>query len=298
MKRSYSVFLPLLLVIAPLFLLVSEACAAPQETQRIVLEDGVRLILNPDSHVGEVTLSVFVRQETPVSAAETAVRDMVASALFYGSLNRTFEDVAESVQKIGGSLSTRIAPEYSVFTSLTSNAQVREAIYLFCEALKNADFTPKALERARQTILSDRTQQGEIDFETAYQSLCDRMNGFTLPDAVQLRHVTQEQALLYFHRAYIPSHIVIVVAGDFDPEQVKKSFENNLFGFDRVASPHPIASFHSPSFEGQQPLTFPQRGTAAYALVGTPAPGVTSPDYPAFTVLATLLGGGHASRLF
>lgn len=32
--------------------------------------------------------------------------------------------------------------------------------------------------------------------------------------------------------------------------------------------------------------------------VGTPAPSVASSDYPAFTVLQALLGGGHASRLF
>jgi predicted Zn-dependent peptidase len=103
-------------------------------------------------------------------------------------------------------------------------------------------------------------------------------------------------ALDYFQSRYVPDRIAIAVVGRFDPQQVQTYFDANLSDFDRLSNLRlPV---ENDTRIDEQKLTLASSGNTAYALVATAAPGVASPDYPAFVVLETLLGEGRASRLF
>ncbi|HLK59440.1 MAG TPA: pitrilysin family protein [Chthonomonadaceae bacterium] len=271
--------------------------AVPIEPNRVKLPNGVRLILKPEPESEEVAIQMFVRHTPPKTPAEAAVCALVSKALFYGSVNRTFDSIAGSVARIGGNLSPRVAPDYTVYSCVTNEAQLHEAISLLCEALKNAEFTPEALERARQVTLREQQQRKEDLFYSTYEALCHATRGEVEPDAVALRHITQEQALAYYRANYVPAKTVITVVGKFDAARTQKSFDDNLFDYERAA-PTNATSKGTTVWADTVALAFPTTGSMAYALIAQPAPPVTDPDYPAFTILSTLLGGGHASRLF
>src|SRR5262249_48397120 len=148
----------------------------------------------------------------------------------------TYDSIAASVARIGGNLSARTTQDYTLFTCVTNEAQLHEATTLLCEAIKNAEFTPEALERARQVALQERGQRQEDPFYSLYDALCDATRGAAEPDSVALRHVTQKQALAYFRRTYVPANTVIVIAGKFNAMRTQQSFADNLFDYDRVAS--------------------------------------------------------------
>ncbi|HZT41672.1 MAG TPA: pitrilysin family protein [Chthonomonadaceae bacterium] len=303
-EKERAFFLASCEILCVLFLLMSLAAHGAQTQahgpQRVTLTDGVRLILNPEPDADVVALCVFVRRVEPDrTPQEEAIGEVVAHALFFGSLNRSYDAVMDSIGQVGGGLEIRQTPDTIAITCVTVPRQVREAIYLLCESLKNADFEPEALERARKDLLKERQQHPQDLFSAAYDALSARVRGVPeAPDPFLYQHVTQQQAQAYFQAHYLPARTVIAVGGRFNAPLVQSDFDNLLFDYDRQP-PRPLAPADPPQPSlGGSPQQYSTPGGAAYALVATSTPAVTDPDYPAFLVLHAALGSGHASRLF
>jgi predicted Zn-dependent peptidase len=263
------------------------------------LPTGVRLVLTPEPEGDTVAISLFVVTPEDTTPQENAVGEMVARALFFGSARRSFEAVAASVAQVGGSLETLRAPRYVAVTCITTQSHLPEAAYLLSDALKNADFPPQALQRAYRGWLDERRKRQKTPFEAAQQTLADQMRETAALEPMQLRRVTPAQARSYFQSRYVPERTVIALAGRFAPEIAQQTFAANLDDFTRRPSHSPRLSSEPRRLQGSEKArVLPVAGQAAYALVGTDAPSVSSPDYPAFLVLQTILGIGHASRLF
>lgn len=275
------------------------APAGHAETTRAVLENGVRLILQPEPASEVVAITCFVRLPEDASALDNATGELVARALFFGSMNRPYDSVMASVAQVGGSLRTLRTPEMVSVTCVTVAGQTDEALYLLCEALKNADFTSAALERARKNWFEERRQRESRPFDAAYDACAALLHGRPQPDEYPLNKVTPARANAYFRSRYVPSRTVFTMAGKFSAATALRAFDNYLVDYTRQPPRFPAFPPERPRMHSRErPFTLPISGKAAYCLVGTAAPSVASPDYPAFVVLQTLLGVGHASRLF
>ncbi len=261
------------------------------------LPNGVRLALEPNQLDSFVAFTMQVQTGPDLVPADRAAGEIVAHALFYGSSNRSFEDVSASVSQVGGSLTTRRTADSVTVTCVTGPRHWREAAYLLCEALKNADFTPEALARARADIGRLDARRAVSPFLSAYNALVERTQGLIEPDPSTMDRVNPESARAYFQTRYLPSRVVFAAAGHFDSLAVMSALENMLFDFDRRA-PGRASPPSAPQEPSDAPLRVPAAGDAAYALIGTQGPRAGEELYPAFVVLRTLLGGGHGSRLF
>lgn len=267
------------------------------EPRKVVLPNGGRLILKPEAGTDVVTLVLAVRTPEAGSEQEEATAELVARALFFGSRNRSYDRIARAVSEVGGVLETLRTPRYTAITVVVLPEQVRNSIYMLCEALKNADFTPAALERARASLNSERLKRDRDGYAAAHAALVSRRPERFVADDAALQRVTQAAAQDYFRRVYVPDNLVVAAAGRFLPEEVRHDFETDLFDWKRKPSANATSSITEGGlFSPALKLTI--AGKAAYAMVATDAPDVADPDYPAFTVLQTLLGVGHASRLF
>ncbi len=126
--------------------------SAESTTHLSTLTDGVRLVFVHETEGDTLALTLFVREESTSTPAEEAVRRMVNASLFYGSVHLSYDSAGALAGKVG-SISTRQTPDCVAVTCITTPARYRDAIYLLCEVIKNAEFSPDALERARATVL-------------------------------------------------------------------------------------------------------------------------------------------------
>lgn len=246
-------------------------------------------------------MSLLVRMEPDTRPEDPAVGEMVARSLFYGNATRTQNGILTLANQAGGSIDVLHTPEYVAVTYVTRPPQLSEAIHLLCDCLKNADFAQESLQRALKTIALERSIRHEDGFMLGYDTVCSQF-GVTYPSDDALRRVTQKQAQSFFHRRYLPPHTVISVVGPVDTQQIVRFFTAFLADFvrsdNRRLSSLPDPSDTLISATSKPLLTIKSTSEIAYAFVATPAPTVRSPDYPTFMVLTSLLGGGHASRLF
>ena len=268
------------------------------EDKPIVLSGGARAILRPEPDAELTAISVCIRMEPDLTIADAATGEMTVRALFGSSSNRSRSDILDSLRRVGGSLETQKTQEMVSITLLTLPEQVREAIYLISESLKNADFSKESLDRALKSILESKLRRDSNAFLSAFSGLKAALQGGLSPEEADYRRVSTLKADQYFRARYLPERTIIAITGKFDPKTVLKSLDNNLVDFDRKSA---RAFTRTPVFRGFAPLSLQplrQYGDSAVAMIACAAPGVSDRDYPAFLTLQALLGGGHSSRLF
>ncbi len=264
----------------------------------IILSGGARAVLRPEPDAELTAISVCIRMEPDLTISDAATGEMTVRALFGSSSNRSRTDILDSLKRVGGSLETQKTQEMVSITLLTLPEQVREAIYLIAESLKNADFSQEALDRALKSILESKLRRDSNVFLSAYSELKAALQGGLSPEEADFRRVSTLKADQYFRARYLPERTVIAITGKFDLKTVLKSLDNNLVDFDRKSAK---AFTRTPVFRGFAPVALQplrQLGDSSIAMIACAAPAVADRDYPAFLTLQALLGGGHSSRLF
>ncbi len=278
----------------------SSACysSLAEGDKPIILSGGARAVLRPEADAELTAISVCIRMEPDLTISDAATGEMTARALFGSSSNRSRTDILDSLRRVGGSLETQKTQEMVSITLLTLPEQVREAITLISESLKNADFSQESLDRALKSILGSKSRRDSNVFLATFTELKTALQGGLSPEEADYRRVSTVKAEQYFRNRYLPERTVIAITGKFDPKIILKSLDNNLVDFDRKSA---RAITRTPVFRGFAPLSLQplrQFGDSAVAMIACSAPGVADRDYPAFLTLQALLGGGHSSRLF
>ena len=282
-------------IIAAVILSFHCSGARAAEVSRIALPNGVRLLLSPAVSADLVAISICIRTEPDRLPIDDAAGELVARTLFSSSLNRSQEKMAAGISLVGGSIETVRTAEHVDITCVMLPAQVRVAIYLRCEVRKNAQFG--ALDRTRAELVAEQARGG-LGIAGGLDVLRRELQARPDVSDVPYARVTREQAKTYFHARYVPAHTAIAVVGQFDKATIQTAFRDSLADFDRVgarsARNSPLYS-HATNYPTRN---LSQPGISGYALVATPAPALSDVDYPAFAVLKSVLGEGHASRLF
>jgi predicted Zn-dependent peptidase len=282
-------------IMALLATIVADRPAGAGEMRRVTLPSGVRLILQPEPSTELVAISVCVRTEPDRGVLDDAAGELVARCLLSSSFNRSPERLSATIAQVGGSVETLRATDHVAITCVALPAQVREAIYLLCEVLKNADFG--ALEQVRAELLAEQ-RRGARGIAEGLDVLRRELQA--RPDLSELPfgRVSRAQVEAYFRTRYVPENTAIAVVGRFDVQTVQTALRDSLADFDRpglhTARNEPLYA-HATNYPTR---TLSRPGAAGYALLATPAPPLSDADYPAFVVMKSILGEGHASRLF
>ena len=110
-----------------------------------------------------------------------------------------------------------------------------------------------------------------------------------------LDNVTREEAMELYREYYVPSNIVIGLAGDVDPEEARELAEKYFGDWEPGPDP-PIVRTVEPEQRGQRRIAMRDPGQP-FLLMGWHKPAADHPDAPAFDVLTMLLANGRSSRL-
>ncbi len=284
--------------------LLSMVAPVRADTESQLLSNGIRILLTPTSSSEFLAVAVFVRLPPTPNVKTTCIKELAGRALFFGSLNRSFESVRQSVRLVGGSLDVQVTPQFLAITCLTVPDKISETAYLMGEALKNAEYSAEALVRARAEIAREAKERRANPYESLRYELTQRANETPDWKPEDLARITPPEVKAYFLNRFTIGSIVISVAGRFDTAKAYRTFDNNLFELKRgmpalkrvrpfvdvqevlVAPPHPLPV-----------VTIPSRDSIAYALLSLPAPSVSEREYAAFLTFQALLGIGHQSRL-
>jgi zinc protease len=288
---------------------VPTARAANRQVTRFALDNGVSVIVQ-ENHA---TPTVALRASVPAGSL-TEPRDrphlasLTASMLSRGTQTRNALAFATALEDVGASLG---AGADALVTTITGGALTRDfdlMLDLFAEMLRQPAFPTADLERLKGEILAgiaqSKTSPDRVAgraFERAVHPDGHPLRPETFDESeAMVAAVTRDDLVAFHRRQYGPERMILVVAGDVTPEQVRQGLEKRLGDWPKNPAAQPIVPPDLPLQTAPASLEIPVPDRSQAAIAWGHAGGLrrNDPDFYATQVMSLILGGGSlTSRL-
>lgn len=251
--------------------------------------------------VRSVTTGVWVGvgardEDEPLSGASHFLEHL----LFKGTESRSAQDIAESVDAVGGEMNAFTAKEYTAYYTRLPATELVFGLDLLADVVCAPAFRPDEIDAERQVILEEiLMSEDEADdrvhtlvFEARYPDHPLGREVLGAPETIDT--MTREQIAGFHDLHYRPQNLVVAAAGLLDHDVV----------VDRVASgfgslpggTRPVRRAPSATAQPMAVLTRPTE--QVHLAIAWPGFDHEDPDRYALSVANHVLGGGTASRLF
>jgi predicted Zn-dependent peptidase len=224
-----------------------------------------------------------------------------------GSANVTKSEHFQYVSRAGGSMNGSTTEDRTNYWEALPSNRVNLGLWLEADRMRSLAVTDSNFRNQREAVKEERRLRVDNQpytraiFEDQY-GIADTSSCFPYAHSIigsmaDLDAAKVEDVQAFFKQYYAPNNATLVVAGDFEPAQVKALVQQYYGDIPRVADPAPVTC--------SQPMnTGPRRRTVPDAKAQLPAvytayrvPAYNTPETPALTLLATILGQGESSRL-
>jgi predicted Zn-dependent peptidase len=124
------------------------------EIQKSVLANGVRVVTESMPHVRSVAVGIWIcsgsRRELP---DENGICHFIEHMLFKGTTTRSAEDIARSVDSIGGNLDAFTAKELVSFNTKVLDDHLPQAFDVLSDLVLHPMFREEDIEKEKGVIL-------------------------------------------------------------------------------------------------------------------------------------------------
>jgi predicted Zn-dependent peptidase len=110
-----------------------------------------------------------------------------------------------------------------------------------------------------------------------------------------LQALSRPEAEAFFRKRYCPSNLTIAMAGDVDPQKVRKLAEKYFAGIPSGPKPEPVETTEPPQ-RGERRVVIEDAAQPS-VMIGYHQPSINHPDNAVFGAIAQIVGAGRTSRL-
>jgi predicted Zn-dependent peptidase len=235
--------------------------------------------------------------EATLEAAKTTLDEAVAAARAYVKTNE-FSQILESNGV--NNLNAGTGLDYTVyFYNLPSN---KLELWARLEGDRLATPVTREFETERAVVIEERRMQFD---SSPFGKLMGNFISMSFPahpygDGVightsDLMTFTRDDAHAFYDTYYVGSNMTIAVVGDVDADDVKKFAKKYFSGVRKGPDPAPVDTVE-PEQVGARRLVI-EDASQPMMMIGYPIPSAKDPDYTAYELLSSVIGGGRSSRL-
>jgi zinc protease len=268
------------------------------------LENGLTVFVVEDHRQPVVAATVMLpgagASAHPAKAAGLAA--MTAALLRQGTTTRSAQQIAEAIDKVGGSLSAGAGADTTQASVTVVTSALDTGFDLLADIVQRPAFAAEEIERWRRQTLSN-LQVAYRDPEYLRDAVGQRVaygdhpyaypsDGF--PETVR---TLSRDAVAQFHRErYTPSGAFLAIAGDITPEAAAALARKHFGSWKASAGGQP------PSAQPPAPqrkivvVDQPDAVQTQFGMIGAGVPR-NHPDWLALSVANQILGGSFNSRL-
>ncbi|MBI4481874.1 MAG: insulinase family protein [Acidobacteria bacterium] len=271
--------------------------------QKEVLPNGLTLITESMEHVRSVAIGVWIksgsrRERAPLNGISHFIEHMV----FKGTESRTAQQIAKTIDSIGGQMDAFTAREYICFYTKVLDEHLPLGVDLLSDIVLNPLFPDEEIEKERNVIYEEINMVEDSPHDLVHEILTENFwKGHPLGRPIlgtkeSVAKIGRQELFDYFRECYTAANILIAAAGNLDHRKVVEAVKRN---FDPLPQGGPIPE------EGVPPEPHPvflsrnkNELEQTHLCLGTLSPSLASEDRFAAHVLNNVLGGGLSSRLF
>jgi predicted Zn-dependent peptidase len=267
------------------------------------LANGLRVITSTVPHARSVSAAFFVRvgsRNEP--AAVQGSSHFIEHMLFKGTERRPApKDISEAIEGVGGYFNAEAGKELTVYWDKVADRHWKTTLDVFADLLRHSRFDPVEIEKERKVIVEELSTLVDNPGEWVHLLSDEAMWGSqplgrdVAGTAESVEQVSRDDLLAWFHRYYVPSNVVVSLAGPLDHEEVCAEIDRHLGDWQGEAPPP-----WEPAATG--PLCRVRLKTKnteqAHFCLTMPSLSYRDDDRYAQELLNILLGEGMSSRLF
>jgi len=265
------------------------------------LPSGLRLVTESMPHVRSVTAGVWVTRGSRHEAdAESGVAHFIEHMLFKGTTTRSAQDIAQTIDSIGGQLDAFTAKEHASYYIKVLDEHMQIAMDLLSDMVLRPALAPIEIGKEQSVILEEIKMVEDAPDDLVYEMFSQRfwskhpLGRPILGTADTISSFSSAGLREYFARTYVAPNIVIAAAGHLEHERLR----------DMVARVFADLPERTPTDITEPPAITPglferhKDIEQSHICVGTPAYPQAHTQRHAVYVLNTILGGSMSSRLF
>src|SRR3954449_2970792 len=199
---------------------------------REVLDSGLRLITESMPHVRSVSIGVWLMRGSRHERDEQGgIAHFVEHMLFKGTATRTAEDIAQTIDSIGGQLDAFTAKEYASYYIKVLDEHLPLAVDLLSDIVMNPRFADDELDREKKVILEEIKMVEDTPDDLVHELFTQHFwEGHPLSRPIlgskeTVESFTAESLRDYFGKAYVAPNVVISAAGNLEHAAVRELVE-------------------------------------------------------------------------
>jgi zinc protease len=270
------------------------------------LDNGLRVIIVPE-HTAPIfaislTYNTGSRNEKP---GRTGLAHLFEHMMFEGSANVGKGEHELLVDNYGGTLNGGTNYDQTTYFETLPKNQLDMALFLESDRMRALNITQANLDNQRKVVQEERRL--EVDNQ-AYGKSFEELESMAY-DSFPYHHTvngsmkdlnaaTLHDVRNFFRIYYAPNNVVMVLAGDLDPNETLAKVKKYFGDIPRRPAPPPVDVTEPEHYgERRETLYDPLARLPQYSAVYLAPPGDT-PDAYALQILAAILSDGHSSRFY
>jgi predicted Zn-dependent peptidase len=266
------------------------------------LSNGIKVITEAMPHVRSVSVGVWVssgsRRETP---EENGLSHFIEHMLFKGTMTRSAEDIARSVDSIGGNLDAFTAKEMVCYNTKVLDEHLPIAMDVLSDLVLNPAFREEDIEKEKGVILEEIKMDADSPDYLVHEIFSSNfwkdhaLGKPILGTRETVKRFDRTMVQDYYRSVYTPANLLITAAGNLDHDRLVGLARER---FEAVAQTAPEPPQKAPVTHARISLKSKKDLEQVHVCMGVPSYPIPHEDRFTCYVLNTMLGGGMSSRLF
>ncbi|MBU1324406.1 MAG: insulinase family protein [Alphaproteobacteria bacterium] len=244
-----------------------------------------------------VTLGGGSRWETPDRAGWS---HFLEHLVFKGAGEMDSREIVERIEREGGNINAATGHERTAFEVRGLDGSLDTALQVAADLVLRPTLDPDEIEREKDVVAQEIAEAFDTPDDHVFEMAQDKaypgqaLGRPILGSVAALKPARRDAVEAWRAALYAPDRMVVAVSGSVDAARLVEAVAAR-FG-DAAAAPAPEAP--EPATFGGGHAVLRRRIEQANVVFLAPACGVADPAFPATRLLAEILGGGMASRLF
>jgi zinc protease len=277
---------------------------ATEDVRKTVLSNGL-VVLTKEVHTSPIVTSMIwyrvgSRNE---ELGHTGKSHFLEHMLFKGTERFKKGEIDLLTLKNGGANNAFTSHDFTAYYFNFASDRWEIALEIEADRMVNCAFDPEEFEAEKKVVIEELKTGLDSPWGLLLQeeeATAYKVHPYRNPIVGWLQDVeraTVEQQQAYYRRYYHPNNAILVIAGDFDAEDVLKKVDHAFGSIPAGAQPEPML-LEEPPQRGERRLVVRWRSKVPRLAMAYHAPKIAAADSYALQVLAVVLAEGKASRLY
>ncbi len=294
-----------LLLLATLAVTAWPAAAQDFPVATRTLKNGMKVLVQPDHSIPNVSLYIFYRigsrNERP---GTTGLSHFFEHMMFNGAKKYGPGDLDKVMEANGGSNNAYTTTDVTVYQDWFPRSALELIFDIEADRIHDLNFDPEKIKSERGVVASERrtsvdaSNQGIlIEQLLATAFIAHPYQWPVVGWMSDIEHWTMDDLKHHFEMGYSPSNATMVVTGDVSPEEIFALCEKYIEPIPSHSPPPPVTTIE-PEQLGERRIVVHKMAQLPMLMIGYHTPQTNSPDYYALSILRTVLSTGESSRFY